>query len=780
MSEDISTREPHTTEVVGQSWRRFAADSKIRGTFKYTADLPVPKCFYIGVHRSTRPHALIRDIDIEKALNTDGVLRVVTGNDLYAFLGDRMFSGPAFADQPPLAWQKVRYVGEPVAAVIATDIEIARSAADEIFVDYEDLVSVPDVDSALNGTTYVHDELRPSSVFGDLKHLMGRKETNVNYEYRLKRGDTSDPKTGAAHTVKGEFWCPPTSHVAIELFNSTAWIEGDRLEMVTTTQTPSYLRQALASILALNLNQVRVRTSPLGGAFGSKMYDRLEPLVAALAWTQKLPVRMEATREEVFVLTSRHGVAVTSEMSADINGNIVAATADVRYDTGAYADIGPRIAAKSGMVACGPYQLKNVDIRSRCIYTNKISAGPFRGFGVPQVTWSHETLVDELARKLGQDPVEYRRMHLLREGDTAPMGTVIHSADFVGCLDAVANEIGWDKPIERQRGVWKWGRGVAVAMKAVLTPTISNAVLQLNQDRSATLLISTVDMGQGSDTIMAQIAAEILCLEPGKVRVVNPDTDVTPYDTITAGSRSTYHMGNAVKMAATGVKDRLIAIAAKHFAVAESDCKLTGRGVMSSSLQKTISIDDLMLMHFGATGTTVTGEANFTTEWIPYDHDTGQSSRVTEHWFAGAAAVELGVNTRTGQIQIGHLAVSGDVGRAINPSLVRQQLEGGAIMGIGHALFDELIFDEGQIINGTLLDYQVPSIKDLPKILTPIIVENPHRSGPFGAKGVGETGIMPIAPAIANAVRDAVGVRITSLPLTPEKVLQAMTDGAMI
>lgn len=778
MAEDFNSEASHAGEAVGHSWKRFAAESKVRGTFKYSADIPVPKCFYIGVHRSTRPHALIKSIDVEAALQVPGVLKVVTGDDLFKSLGDRMFSGPAFTDQPPLAWRKVRYVGEPIAAVIATDIVTARSAADEILVEYEDLVAVLDVDSAINGTTYVHEELRPSSVFGDLKHLIGRKETNVNYEYQLKRGDSPKATTQAVHSVEGEFWCPPTAHVAIELFSSTAWIEDNRLELVTTTQTPSYLRQALATMLNVDLNAVRVRTNPLGGGFGSKMYDRLEPLVASIAWTEKLPVRMEATREEVFVLTTRHGVAVTSEMLADASGNIVSATADVRYDTGAYADIGPRITSKSGMVACGPYRIENVDIRSRCIYTNKISAGPFRGFGVPQVTWSHESLVDELARSLGRDPVEYRKSHLLREGDMAPMGTVIHSADFVGCLEAVATEIGWGKDFERDRGIWKWGRGVAVGMKAVLTPTVSNAVIQLNQDGSATLLISTVEMGQGSDTIMAQIASDILCLETGKVRVVNPDTDVTPYDTITAGSRSTYHTGNAVAKAATKAKDRLLGIAAKQLGVAISDCKLTNRGVRSSSLQKTISIEDLMLTHFGAAGTTLTAEANFTTEWIPYDHETGQSSQVTEHWFAGAAAVDLGVNTKSGQIRIGHLAIAGDVGRAINPALVRQQLQGGAIMGIGHALFDEIILDEGQMVNGTLLDYQLPSIKDLPERLTPIIIENPHRTGPFGAKGVGETGIIPIAPAIANAVRDAVGVRITTLPLTPEKILNAISNGA--
>ncbi|NNN19988.1 MAG: xanthine dehydrogenase family protein molybdopterin-binding subunit [Acidimicrobiaceae bacterium] len=776
VSNEAPAIEIEDSAAVGQSWKRTNAESKVMGTFRYTADLPVPKCLYLGVHRASQPHARIVHIDYEGALAVPGVIKVVTGADLHNVLGEEMMTGPAFSDQPPLAWQRVRYLGEPVAVVIATDLATARAAADEIFVEYEGLTPVLDIDAAVNGQVFVHSELRPSVIFQDLKHLSGRKETNVNYEYHLLLGDTDTGLQKAATTVTGEFWTPPTSHVAIELFNASAWIEDDRLELVSTTQTPSYVRQTIASMLHIRLNQVRVRTSALGGSFGSKMYDRLEPLVAAIAWTQKLPVRLELTREESFVLTTRHGVAVSSQMSADAEGNIVSASADVRYDTGAYADVGPRIAAKSGMVACGPYRIENARITSRCIYTNKPSAGPFRGFGVPQVTWSHESLIDELARNLEQDPAAFRRRNLLREGDMSPMGTVMHSADFVGCLDAVTDAVGWDEPMQRKAGNWRWGRGVAVGLKAVLTPTVSNAVLQLNQDSSATLLISTVEMGQGSDTIMAQIAADILYLSPGQIRVVSPDTDVTPYDTITAGSRSTYHSGNAVKKASENMRDRLVDMAAAQMRVSVSDCKLTSRGILSSSTQRIISIEELMLSQFGATGTTMTTEANFTTEWTPYDKESGQSSKVTEHWFAGAAAAEVAVDIRTGRIHIRHLAVAGDVGRAINPTLVRQQLAGGAIMGMGHALFDEIVFDEGQMINGTLLDYQLPSIKDLPDRLTPIIIENPHRNGPFGAKGVGETGIIPIAPAIANAVRDAIGVRITTLPLTPERVLNALAE----
>jgi CO/xanthine dehydrogenase Mo-binding subunit len=762
--------------AVGQRWIRTDAEAKVRGTFRYTADEPVGRVCYVGVHRASRPHASIIAVDIEAARAVPGVAAVVTGADLYRALGDRLLSGPAFGDQPALAYDKVRYAGEPVAAVLAWDLATARAAADEVYVEYEDLEPVHNVDDAAAGGPFVHSELRPSAVFGDLAHLSGRTETNVNYEYNLRNGDVDAATSGAATTVRGEFWSPPTHHVPIELPCTTAWPAGDRLEMLSTTQTPSYVRQAVAELLDLRLNQVRVRTRPLGGSFGSKMYDRLEPLVAALAWLLRMPVRMEATREEAFLVTTRHGVAVTGQMSADADGNIVAASADVRYDTGAYADIGPRITAKSGMIACGPYRMETARVRSRCVYTNKPSAGPYRGFGVPQVTIGHETLVDELARARGEDPAAYRRRHLLREGDTAAMGTVMHSADFVGCLDAATAAIGWDSPLRREEGSWRWGRGVAVGMKAVLTPTVSNAVLQLNQDATATLLISTVDMGQGSDTIMAQIAAEVLCLGPGQVRVVTADTDVTPYDTITAGSRSTYHTGNAVRLTAERMRDRLVFLGAERLGVSATDCKLTAEGVVSSSEQRSIALPELIHGYFGARGTTLTTEANYTTQWVPYDHETGRSPKVTEHWFAGAVAVELGVDTRTGRIRIRHVALAADVGRAINPTMVEQQLIGSAIMGTGQALFDYIVFDEGQMLNGTLLDYQLPSIKDVPDKITPIIIESPHQTGPFGAKGVGETVLIPFAPAVANAVRDAAGVRITTLPLTPERVLTALWD----
>jgi CO/xanthine dehydrogenase Mo-binding subunit len=757
---------------VGERRKRFDATGRVRGTIRYTADeAAVPGTAHVAIHRSTMPHARIMAVDVEAALKQDGVLAVFTGRDLHDIFGDRMFTGPAFADQPCLAVDKTRYVGEPIAAVLAVDSATARAAVDEIVVEYDELPPVYDIAAALAGDHFVHDELRPSSVFADLAHLSGVRGTNVNYEYRQVNGDATAQHAAATTTVHATTWAPPTHHVPIELPSTTAWVDSDRLEMLTTTQTPSYVRQTVSDMLDIPLSRVRIMTRPLGGSFGCKMYDRLEPLAAALAWATRRRVRIDATREEAFLLTTRHGCEVVGSMSADADGNIVAVSSDVRYDTGAFADVGPRITAKSGMVAAGPYRVGSVDVRSRCIYTNKVSAGPFRGFGVPQVTWSHETLVDELARELGEDPYLFRRRHLLQEGDVAAVGTPMHSADFTTCIDSVAEAVGWDDPTPAGDGRWVHGKGIAVGVKAVLTPTIANATLNLNQDGSATLLISTVDMGQGSDTIMAQIAGEVLCLDSRRIHVVRADTDATPYDTITAGSRSTYHTGNAVRLVAEAMRAKLIGFGAEQLGVPVEELVLDENGVAHAKSDRRIELPELVRARYGARGATVTTAENFTSWWHPYDHDTGLSEKVTEHWFAGAVAVRIAVDTRTGRIRTHHLAVAGDVGRAINPTMVEQQLTGSAIMGLGHTLFDQLVFDQGQMINATLLDYQLPSIKDLPDRLTPIIVESAHKDGPFGAKGVGETGILPIAPAYANALRDACDVRVTELPLTPERVL---------
>jgi CO/xanthine dehydrogenase Mo-binding subunit len=312
-------------------------------------------------------------------------------------------------------------------------------------------------------------------------------------------------------------------------------------------------------------------------------------------------------------------------------------------------------------------------------------------------------------------------------------------------------------------------------MKAVLTPSISGAIVQMSSDASVTVLSSTVEMGQGAETILAQIAADELAVPADHVRVVQPDTDVTPYDTITAGSRSTYHMGNAVRLAAREVRRQLVAAAADRLEAHPDDLELdAGAVVVRGVPDRRLSIPDVFLARFGSRGTTMVGEGVFQTRAAPADPETGQSSRTTEHWFPSAAGAVVVVDRLTGRIRVEKLVVAADVGRAINPRHCRQQITGAALMGLGHALFEQMVFDHGQVVNGTLLDYQVPSIRDLPDEVVPLLVEVPHPGGPFGAKGVGESGLLAVSPAVANALAAAAGVRVRDLPLTPERVLRAL------
>ncbi len=765
-----------TSSAVGQSASRPDGLQKVTGTATYVPNLDRPGMTHAVLVRSTRPHARILGIDAAAARALPGVVAVVTGADVSRLPGVDPWLGPAFRDQPVLAIDRVRFVGEPVAAVVALDRETAIEAADLVLVECEDLPAVFDVvEAAAPGAPLVHEELRPSKAFADLAHLAGRAATNVCYHYKLRRGDVDAAFRAAARVFEDTFTSPPVQHVPLETHCALAWVEDGGLVVWSTTQTPSFVRQELAGMLGLPLNQVRVRVPYLGGGYGAKMYDKLEPVTALLAWVTRRPVRTILTREEEFVTTTKHGVVARIRSAWSRDAELTAMQAEVFWDTGAYADIGPRIAGKSGMAALGPYRIPNARIDSYCVYTHKPPAGAYRGFGVPQMVWAHESHLGRVARELGQDPVDLRRRLLLDEGDAYVTGAPIRSEGIRPCLERVAAELAQEPAGRSDDGRRARGAGVGCAMKAVLTPSISGAVVQMSSDASATVLTSTVEMGQGAETILAQIVAEELAVPVDDVRIVQPDTDVTPYDTITAGSRSTYHMGNAVRLAAGEVRRQLFAAAADRLEAHPGDLDLAdGAVVVRGVPDRRLAIPEVFLARFGSRGTTMVGEAVFQTRAVPADPDTGQSERTTEHWFPSAAGAVVEVDRATGRVRVLKLVVAADVGRAINPRHCRQQIAGAALMGLGHALFEQMVFDEGQLVNGTLIDYPVPSILDMPDEIVPIIVEVPHPGGPFGAKGVGESGLLAVSPAIANAVEAAVGVRIRDLPITPEKVLRAL------
>jgi CO/xanthine dehydrogenase Mo-binding subunit len=490
----------------------------------------------------------------------------------------------------------------------------------------------------------------------------------------------------------------------------------------------------------------------------------------------KKPVRYALNREEEFLTITKHKV-VTRIKTAIKDGSITARKCEVYWDTGAYAEIGPRIGHKSGYTSAGPYRIPNVWIDSYCVYTNKVPAGAFRGFGVPQVIWAYDSQTDMVARAIGADPVEFRLKPALEEGERFATGTVVRSFGIKQAIRQAADAIEWSKPKRAQSDTKRRGKGIAAGVKAVLTPSISGAIVILNADGTANVLSSTVEMGQGSETTLGQIVAEELGIELHQVHIVQPDTDVTPYDTITAGSRSTYHMGNAVRMAAAKIKAELCEVVAAKLEVAPDDLiARNGRIVVAGLEERGMSVGEIFLAKFGSLGTTIAAQAVCQPTSAYMDPETGQSEKCTEYWFPSATAAEVEVDTETGQLKVLQLISVGDTGTAINPRHCEQQLLGAAVMHLGLTLYEEMIFDEGQLINGSLLDYQVASIKDMPESLRSIVVEVPHEDGPFGAKGIGETGALTVAPAIANAIEDAVGVRIRDLPITPEKILRALTE----
>jgi CO/xanthine dehydrogenase Mo-binding subunit len=417
-----------------------------------------------------------------------------------------------------------------------------------------------------------------------------------------------------------------------------------------------------------------------------------------------------------------------------------------------------------------------------------------------QVCWAYESQMDMIAREMGWDPVDFRLKNVLREGDTQATGTVVRSLGLEDCIRAAANAVGWvpdsargedqgasDRregstltPILSQREREETspiarGKGIGCSMKAVITPSVSAATVLMHPDGSVSILSSAVEMGQGSDTLLCQVVAEELGLRLEGVTIVHPDTDVTPYDLITAGSRTTFHMGNAVRLAAIDVREQLWETAAERLDAASAEIVAGGGRVWArANPERSLTYAQLMFARFGARAGTLAGRGVFETFHGETDMQSGQSANVTAHWMCGATAAEVEVDRETGQVRVVNLATAVDVGKAINPFACRQQIGGASIQGTGPALFEEILHEAGQLTNPSFVDYKIPSFVDLPATVQPLIVEAPHPDGPYGAKGIGEAGIFAIAPAIANAVADALGARVLDLPITPEKVLAAL------
>jgi CO/xanthine dehydrogenase Mo-binding subunit len=746
-----------TLTQVGRSVPRLEGQAKVTGRAEYVHNLRLPGMLYGKIVRSTVAHGRIARLDVSAARALDGVYRVVTIDDVRKVVPNP-FYGPAFHDQPILAAGKVHYVGEPVAVVLARDPHVAEAAAQLVEAEYEELPAVFDEVEAMTSKAIVHDELKPAGTFPDLKHLKGRRDTNVALDFHLRRGDVAAALAQADHVFEHTFRTQQVLHLPLEPYVSIGEPTDTGLTIHTASQSPSFVRIEISRLLGWPENKVRVKVPYLGGGFGGKLYIKLEALVAALALLVRRPVKISLTMEEQFYTLTKHASTFRIK-SAIKDGRITARECEVWWNGGAYADIGPRITQKSGFTAPGPYDIDNISIDSYSLYTNLTPAGALRGFGIPQLVWAYESHTDMMARALKLDPIEFRRKNLLHDGRPQATGTLMKDAAIEAVLDRVALRMNWNGPFDRGSGTVKRGRGIAIGFKASISPTTSIAIVNVAADGSVTLYCSTVDMGQGSDTANAQIVAEVLNIPVERVKVVHPDTDVTPYDMATLGSRSLYHMGNAVRLAAEDARAKLAALAREL-------------GLPEGS---NVPVAELFQKKYKMQAGNIIGTGSYIPSYVPPDPN-GQTPEATPFWMVGGAGVEVEVDTETGHVRILKLINIVDVGRPINPRIVETQISGAAVMQLGFTMQEKMEFDAGQVTNASLADYKIPSILDIPTDMQNEAVEAEQGSGPFGAKGVGESGTFAVSPAIANAIEDAVGVRLTALPLSAEAVYRALRE----
>ncbi|MEX2487334.1 MAG: xanthine dehydrogenase family protein molybdopterin-binding subunit [Nitriliruptoraceae bacterium] len=756
-----------TVNPIGLDYPMKDARDRVVGTMRFTIDHEVEGMAHARVVRSMVPHGTITSIDTAEAAAMPGVIAVVTGADLAA--DDRIaspFFGIGRKDQPPLAIGKVRYAGEPVAVVVAETERQARAAAETVWPEIDETPFATDhLEASRPGAPVVHDDW-PDNACG---------------AFRLHRGDP-DAAFATAHRVYEMTYTTPSANpVPLEPHVGVAHWEDGRLTMWSSTQWPHVVRNELANIFGLEREAVRVIAFPLGGGFGAKGQVKMEPLIACAALVAGRPVRLQLDRDEVFFTVAKHAATMRFRTGVDADGQMIAREIELHYDAGAYANTTPGGMGNAVVRSPGPYRSPNIHITANGWYTNTVPTGSYRGALTTQVAFAYESHLDEIAHDLGIDPVELRRRNLLHDGDEYATGESMHDVHFAELLDDVANAIGWgesaaadgDPPHIRR------GRGVAVILKSTPTPSRSEARIACRADGTITAYSSGVDMGQGLSTTIAQLAASALGVHPDVVDVVDPDTDITPYDAMTAGSRLTHAAGIALGHAATDLLAALAELAADQMEVAVDDVEHVDGAVVVRGAPAMRTSWGQVLADAGVAE--LARDGVFQSEGGAFAEPMDVKGVASVHWHQGAVAAEVAVDIETGKVTVERCHGAAFAGRVVNPTRARQQSEGSIIMGLGPTLFEEYLLDNGQLVNPNLSDYMIPSVLDVPVALTSHNMEHVDRAN-NEIHGVGEMTIPAVAPAVANAVFDAVGVRIRDLPLRAERVLRALdaqetTDG---
>jgi CO/xanthine dehydrogenase Mo-binding subunit len=770
--------------VVGQSVPRTDAVNKVTGCAVFVDDIQFgPNLLHSRLVRSPHPHALIKRVNTEKAAALPGVRAVVTGQELTARMGLYLIDRPIFAAE------RVRYYGEPVAGVVAVSEEIAVKAARLVEVEYQPLPAIYDpVEAASPDAPLLHPDLGDYPV---ANFIFPEPGTNISEHFRIRKGEVDPMWEQCAHVAEGTFRLPPIEHVPLETHTSVALCEkSGQVTLWASSQSPFAMRDMIAQGLGISHNTLRVIAPLVGGGFGGKAGVTMEACAVVMAQAVPgQPVKLRLTREEEFVGTSvRQSLVSRIKVGCDPEGRLQAMELTYYFGGGAYNDYGVNIARAAGYSCTGPYDVPNVKADSLCVYTNHPVGSAMRGFGMPEIHWGLEQIMDRLAEEVKLDPAAFRRLNCVRTGDEIVSGMKMTPIDLEACIDKAAKAINWGEKEPPSGPGKKRGKGIAIMWKAPAMPPNpgSAALVRFNEDATVNVEIGGQELGQGSFTVAAQIAADVLGVPYQNVTVSSPlDTKYSPYEWQTVASRLTWSMGNAVKAAAEDARMQILETVAAHWDENVEDLTIKDGVVISFKSEREQPLEKMVVYGLpnedfeGWKGGPVVGRGRFMPTYVTnLDPETGQGTRAVVHYTVGAQAVDLEVDLNTGQLEVLNIASVYDVGRAINPDLIMTQIEGGAVHGMSSA-FEALQFNpEGRVLNPSFVDYRIATIADIPGKIHGDFVETPIEDGPWGARGVGEHVMVQTAPAIANALYDAVGIRFSDLPLSADKIYLALEEEA--
>ncbi|HWR39089.1 MAG TPA: xanthine dehydrogenase family protein molybdopterin-binding subunit [Patescibacteria group bacterium] len=774
---------------IGKSPDRIEGRDKVTGQACYTCDMELPGMLYAKCLHSPHARADILNINTTAAKALPGVRAILTGEDIPYLVGLYMI------DKRVLARGAVRYQGEAVAAVVAVDEVTAERALSMIQVEYQPLPAVLTLDDALAGKILVHEDIN------DLEYIKGvffpQPSSNIASWNKTIRGDVDQGFSEADVIVESQLSLPPVAHVPLETHVTIAQadIYSPRVKIWSSTQSPFGVRQLLAKALGISRGDVQVIVPYVGGGFGGKAGIHLEPLAAVLSRAcGGRPVKITASREEEFnQLPTRAGMRGKVKTGFKKNGRITATEIYYDWDSGAYADYGVNVGRAAIYSGAGPYEIPHIALHSRTLYTNKVFGTAYRGFGHLETHWVIERHMDMAAQQLGIDPLELRRVNLVRDGSLTISGERLNAnsgrPDL--CLEAVAAEIGWTgyRSAAERQAAWKTGKvrgkGLACLQKAPAMPpnTTTSAVMQMDEDGNVRLLLGVIDMGQGANTVMAQIAAEALDMPMEKIKVLwEADTDRHPYDWSTVASKYTFMGGNAVKNCARELLCRMKEIAAQVLRCTTEELTHREEAIIHiQSSERRVPYKSLALGYVYDNGNGIGGpliaQGVYMADGLTYlNPDNGQGLPALD-WTFGAHAAEVEVDVETGEVSVIKIASAFDVGQVINRKLAEGQITGGVLQGIGSALLEGYKFSEdGRLLNPSFTDNKIPTAKDIPGEIVPILVESPQLDGPYGARGIGEHPMVSVPSALANALYDALGINFFELPLTPEKVALTIAE----